>query len=510
MCLKNRIIWYFALITALTVHGKHNVTNPRPNIIIFLVDDMGIMDTSVPFFVNTKGEVEKHPLNDWYHTPNMERLAKLGTRFSTFYAQSVCSPSRISILTGQNAARHRTTQWIHPIVNNRGKFGPEDWRWEGIENTHKNLLSQRLKSEGYQTIFVGKGHLGAIGTHAEEPLRLGFDYNIGGNAWGSPGSYLGQDNYAHPKKKNQVPHLESYHGKPVFLTEALTLEANKKISQAVQADIPFFLEMSHYAVHRPFIFDKRFKSKYTSNIYSKEAQKFASMVEGMDTSLGDILNHLETLGIADNTLIFFMGDNGSDAPIGNPHDIASVAPLRGKKGTHYEGGTRIPFMVAWAKPNKNNRWQKRIPIVQGAINQKLGTIMDIYPTVLDMLGLEKPHDYSIDGHSLYLILTGKKDEARPNDFLMHFPHEHRSSYFTSYRKGNWKLIYHYFPEMNPAQERYELYNLSNDHDETKNLYQKEPKILAYMMTTMLEKLEAENALFPIDKNEATLKPFLKK
>lgn len=104
----------------------------RPNIIVFLVDDMGLMDTSVPFVVDGEGNAVKQPLNEWYRTPNMERLARQGIRFSTFYAQSVSSPSRASIMTGQNAARHRTTNWINAESNNRTPFGPEEWNWKGL------------------------------------------------------------------------------------------------------------------------------------------------------------------------------------------------------------------------------------------------------------------------------------------------------------------------------------------------------------------------------------------
>ena len=104
----------------------------RPNIILFLVDDMGVMDTSVPFLTDSEGQVQTHPLNQWYHTPNMERLANQGIRFSTFYAQSVSSPSRTSIMTGQNAARHRTTNWINSESNNRTTYGPHEWNWKGL------------------------------------------------------------------------------------------------------------------------------------------------------------------------------------------------------------------------------------------------------------------------------------------------------------------------------------------------------------------------------------------
>ena len=129
------------------------VAEERPNIVLFLVDDMGLMDTSLPFDVDTLGNPLRNPLNDWYHTPNMERLAQQGIRFSTFYCQSVSSPSRTSLMTGQNAARHRTTNWIHAESNNRTPYGPFEWNWMGL--THANpIYPALLQLAGYRTILI--------------------------------------------------------------------------------------------------------------------------------------------------------------------------------------------------------------------------------------------------------------------------------------------------------------------------------------------------------------------
>ena len=129
----------------------------------------------------------------------------------------------------------------------------------------------------------------------------------------------------------------------------------------------FYLYMAHYAVHAPFNSDPRFADHYVDSGKPAPARAFATLIEGMDKSLGDILDHLDALGIADNTLIFFLGDNGSDAPLGHQHEVACAAPLRGKKGAHYEGGMRVPFIAAWAKADKDNPAQKRLPIAVGAI-----------------------------------------------------------------------------------------------------------------------------------------------
>ncbi|MEO0453389.1 MAG: sulfatase [Verrucomicrobiota bacterium] len=486
----------------------------KPNVIIFLVDDMGLMDTSVPMLSDESGNPVKHPLNEFYRTPSMERLAQTGIRFSTFYAHSVCSPSRVSIMTGQNATRHHTTQWIRPGGNNRGKFGPSEWNWEGLKKSDVTL-PRVLQSAGYKTIHVGKAHLGPNGHEGSDPRNLGFDVNIGGTSQGSPGSYYAKDNYQNQGKKHseyKVPHLEEYHGSDTFLTEALTLEAIKEVKQAVAEEKPFFLHMSHYALHTPFALDPRFEKNYPD---SKQASgiKFATMVEGMDKSLGDLLDAVELLELAQDTLVIFLGDNGSDARIGKVHDIGSSAPLRGMKGTHYEGGMRIPFIVSWVRPDASNPFQKKLPIAANAVQSQAGTIMDLFPTVLNLAGIENPDGHVVDGHDLAVLLTGKSDPERGEDnFLMHFPHDHRSSNYTVLRKGDWKLIYHYFPGVGKGRggghpERYELFDLKEDPGESENLAASHPEKLASMLRAMIDQLEAEGALY-CEKDGQPVKPLM--
>jgi arylsulfatase A-like enzyme len=503
---------FAASLLAVVALATSAIATHKPNIIIFLVDDMGVMDTSVPFLTDDAGEPVVYPLNEWYRTPSMARLAAQGTRFSTFYAQSVCSPTRATVMTGQNATRHGTTQWIRPEGNNRGKFGPEAWNWTGLKKGDVTL-PHVLKSAGYRTLFLGKAHFGPLDSEGSDPLNLGFDVNIGGACWGRPKSYYASDHYGnHPKygKKvtHNVPHLEAYYDTDTFLTEALTLEANKEITQSVEADEPFFLLMSHYALHSPFHSDPRFAPNYVDSDKSKHAKAFATLVEGMDKSLGDIMDHLDTLGVAENTLIFFLGDNGSDAPLGGTHTVASSAPLLGKKATHYEGGMRVPFIAAWAKPNASNPEQQRLPIAQGTIQTQLGTIMDLYPTILEIAGATNPAEHIYDGYGLSKLLCGQSDEAHPDVFLMHFPHDHRSKYFTSYRNGDWKLVYHYYPKMNKQSSHYELFNLKDDFAESQNIAQQNPEKLYAMVQAMVAQLEAEEALYPVDADGNELRPIL--
>ena len=477
----------------------------KPNIILFLVDDMGLMDSSQPFLTDGKGNSVKHPLNSFYKTPAMEKLAEQGIIISQFYANSVCSPSRASLMTGQSSARHRITQFIKPESNNAGSFGPPSWKWEGL-NSKNITLPSLLRSNGYKTIHCGKAHFAPENHEGENPIKIGFDVNIAGCAYGQPGSYYGKDSFGHaiPKrKKRAVPGLSKYHGKDIFLSEALTLEFNQEISKAVEEKKPFFAYMSHYAVHTPFQSDERFSSNYLKSDKSKNAKAYATLIEGMDKSLNDIVNHLESLKIAENTLIIFLGDNGSDAPLGKTHSVASSAPLRGKKGTHYEGGMRVPFIASWAKSSPKSTIQQKFPIKKSTNDQQFANISDIYPTILELTQTKNPASHIVDGTSLLKLFKGEADE-HPQTFLMHFPHSHRSSYFTVLRKNENKLIFHYKKK---GLEKYELFNLKKDPYEESNLAQAKPELLKEMLSNMNMELEKCNAQYPHTGDKSTpIKP----
>jgi arylsulfatase A-like enzyme len=497
-----------ALLTLVAVAPASAASAP-PNLVVFLIDDMGIMDTSLPFLTDEAGRPKKYPLNEYYRTPNMERLAARGIRFNQFAAMSVCSPTRISILTGQNAARHRTTNWINPDRDNAGPNGAPDWNWRGLKPGDVTLPAL-LRQAGYRTFHVGKGHFGPRELDGSDPAKLGFDVNVGGGSIGAPGSYFAKQKFGLGGKRaaSAVPHLEKYHGRDLFLTEALTLEAKDHVAAAVQAKKPFFLYFAHYAVHAPFESDPRFAPNYANSGKPAPAQAFATLVEGMDKSLGDILDHLDALGIADNTLVLFLGDNGSDAPLGDPHAVASSAPLRGKKGSHYEGGTRVPFIAAWAKASTTNEHQKRLPIPAGAIQSQLASVPDLFPTLLAAAGANPPAGHVVDGQRLDPLLAGRRDSGRSNTFLMHYPHApHRSDYWTSYRDGDWKVIYHYFPSAASENSHYQLYDLARDPYEQTNLAPTQPAELKRLMQGLTAALDKHRAVYPVDPTtRAPLKP----
>ena len=291
----------------------------RPNIILFLVDDMGWQDTSLPFWT------QRTRYNDTYHTPNMERLATQGKMFTQAYACSISSPTRVSLFTGMNAARHRVTSWT--LRKNTTHEQPDsvmiypEWNVNGIcqepgveRTTQVTSLAQVLKDNGYHTIHCGKAHFGANDTPGADPLKMGFDVNIAGHAAGSPASYYGMQNFGNKLDGKSplaaVPGLEKYHGKDIFLSEALTIEAEKALDDARKTDKPFFLYMAHYAIHTPIQPDMRFYQKYLDKGLPPVEAAYATLIEGMDKSLGDLMDYLDKNNLTDNTVLLFMSDNG--------------------------------------------------------------------------------------------------------------------------------------------------------------------------------------------------------
>jgi arylsulfatase A-like enzyme len=301
-----------------------------------------------------------------------------------------------------------------------------------------------------------------------------------------------------------VPGLDRYHGQDIYLTEALTREMNAAIGDAVAAKTPFFAYMAYYAVHAPFQPNRKYLARYADADLPESARAFATMIESMDHSVGAILDHLDELQVAADTLVLFLGDNGSDAPLGPSHEVSSSAPLRGKKATHYEGGMRVPFIAAWARPDPAHPLQQRLPIATGTLSQEMADIPDLMPPLLAAAGVEAAAP--MDGDDLAPALAGGR-LGRKREWLMHFPHRHRSSYFTVYRLGNWKLIYHY---TRPAGERCQLFNLEADRAEQHDLAEAEPAVRRRMLAAMRRALDQADAQYPREAadSETPLKPVI--
>ncbi len=457
---------------------------PRPNILFFLVDDMGWQDTSVPFYY-VDGKPVVTPLNQRYRTPNMEMLADRGMKFTHAYAMPVCSPSRTCWLTGLNSARHHVTNWTDVNATDNSQRStpslnsPTHWEKGGLPENLQTLPAL-LQSAGYRTIHSGKAHFGST-AYAKDPRNVGFDVNIAGSEIGHPGSYSGTYGAG---TNHAVSGLTDYHNTGTHLSEALTLEMNKAINAAVADDVPFFAYMAHYAVHTPFEADPRFTANYPN--LSGDQLAYATLIEGMDKSLGDILANLEKLGVAKNTLVIFMSDNGGDAPFADVNK--SNAPLRHKKGSKYEGGVREPMIVSWAQPDATSPSQSALPIASGSRQDDIVAIFDLFPTFAAIAGVPPVPD--LDGYDLTPYFRGEPGHHRPQELLIHFPHDHRSAYFTIFIEGDWKLIYNY------ASNDYELYNLATDISEANNRAAEEPKRVLEMSRKMAGELAREGAQWP--------------
>ena len=504
---KQTLLLSTLLLPALSLAGQSD--GKRPNIILFLVDDMGWQDTSLPFWK------EKTFYNERYETPNMERLAKQGMMFTQAYACSISSPTRCSLMTGCNAARHRITNWT--LERDKSTDGEDrnlilpEWNVNGIaqvpgiERTFVGTsFVELLRRNGYHTIHCGKAHWGAIDTPGENPAHFGFEVNIAGHAAGGPATYLSELNYGYdeqgcPTSKFAISGLRDYWQSGTFLTESLTQEALKALDKAKAYDQPFYLYMSHYAIHVPIDKDMRFYEKYKKKGLSDKEAAYASLIEGMDKSLGDIMDWLEKNGEADNTIILFMGDNGGYASGSGWRDeplFTQNYPLTAGKGSAYEGGIREPMIVCWphvAKP--------------GTKCDEYVMIEDYYPTILEMAGIE---DYDtpqpIDGISFVPLLkqTGNPSENRslywnvPNIWGEQGPGIGATC---TIRQGDWKLIYFY------EEGKKELYNIREDISEKHNLAIEHPELVKRLSADLGNYLRSVDAQRPAFKATGQLVPW---
>ena len=346
-------------------------------------------------------------------------------------------------------------------------------------------LPRLLSEQGYRSIHCGKAHFGARGAVTEDPRAIGFDINLGGSGAGSPGRYIGNPGFS--SGNNPVPFIEEYHGDGKYLTVALTEAINDAMEDAVDDGVPFFSYMSYYAVHSPFTTNPNATGDYSAAA-SNTHGRFASMVEGVDTSLGQIRAKLEELGVAENTLIVFTGDNGSDSPaLRNAQQIGNNGfadyPIRGKKANCYEGGYHVPMFVAWGKDDPSNIFQQRLPIFPDTVEHDIVSVVDIPTTILSVADVAHPF---MDGVDLSPYLTSVPGTHREQTLLRHQPNSHNSAFWTSYRRDDFKLIYFYYED--PA-DQFELYDLAADRDESNDLSSSNPQLVLELAREMAQALD---------------------
>jgi len=430
--------------------GAQQESIRRPNFVFFLVDDLGWTD------LGAFG-------SSFYETPNCDRLAAEGMKFTNAYAACpVCSPTRASIMAGKYPARMATTDWFgapqpDSVENHWTKDKPLlPAPYEERLDLGEVTLAEALEEAGYRTFFAGKWHLGGEGFFPEDQ---GFDVNKGGHHRGSPpGGYFSP--YKNPKLEDGP--------KDEHLPDRLASETVQFIE--ANHEEPFLAYLSFYSVHTPLQARDYLKAKYTDKAESIDPDKprwgtegdrkvrlvqdhpvYGGMVEAMDMAVGKVLEALDRLGLSDNTVVIFMSDNGGlSTSEGHP---TSNLPLRAGKGWLYEGGIREPMMIKWpgvAKPGT----VCDVPVIS----------TDFYPTMLEMAGLPWRKEQHVDGASLVPLLM-QEGSLRDRALYWHYPHygNQGGSPGAVIREGDWKLI-EFFED-----GHVELYNLREDIGEKNNL-----------------------------------------
>ena len=417
-----------------------------PNTLFILVDDMGWRD--LVFYGNKI-----------YETPNIDKLASQGMRFTDAYAACpLCGPSRAAIMTGKFPSR---TGFTDNFINREKKI-PQFMKLEEF------TLAEAFKAGGYQTGFVGKWHLSADDA-SRLPTDQGFDVNVAGSSWGRP-----LKGFFSPY---HMPGLENG-PKGEYLTDRLTSEAIRVMDDFSKKEQPWLTYLSYYTVHAPFHAKAEKIKKYrdkASQANVKLNANYAAMVESLDENVGRILQWLDETGLRKDTIIVFTSDNGGF------HMATHNRPLRGYKGELYEGGIRVPWIVQWpgvAKP--------------GSVCDKPVHGVDFYPTLLEMAGLPSRPEQHRDGVSLVSVLKGDAGFDR-GPLVWHYPvslPRHHSEPGSAIRIGDWKFIQYY------EDGRQELYNLKDDIGEKKNLAKSMPEKAAEMRAQLHAVLKEHGAKIP--------------
>lgn len=466
-------------ILAGVLTGLLPAATPPPNVIVVLVDDLGWMD------LGCQG-------SDFYRTPNIDRLAATGMRFTDGYAScAVCSPTRAALMTGRSPARLGITDWIRaefqlsarqwPNVRDRFGYhrpGAADRELltpvNELQLPHSEItLAELLKPIGYASAFIGKWHLGGRG---HLPVDQGFDENYGGWDYGQPPSYF--DPFVElPRLPMGIPMLTPRQPGE-YLTDREADEAVGFIER--NKDRPFLLYLSHYAVHTPIQAKEDLIEQYERRRdgQGQDDAVYAAMVHSVDDAMGRLLETLDRTGLTDRTLIVFTGDNGGLDRQGRPTENA---PLRSGKGYAYEGGLRTPWIVRWPGVTE-----------AGAVSREPVASIDLLPTIAAAVGTRPPADREIDGIDLGPALRSGKLPERA--LLWHFPHYRHGPGHDPYsvvRKGDWKLIRFYDPA------KTELYNLADDLGEANDLAASEQDRADQLSALLDEGLQDVGARLPI-------------
>ena len=474
MNLKGMVIVASALLACCCMNVKAQ-EKAQPNIIFILADDLGWADTTL------------YGKTSLYQTPNLERLAQRGMTFTRAYANSpLCSPTRASILTGQTPVRHGSVNPVHHGKSVRltasisPNAGPGDKALKVGSVTRLDTqfptLGKLVKQAGYTTGHFGKWHLGSP---PYSPLEHGFDVDIPHTPGPGPGPYVA------PWKLKLEPNYPDEHIEDRMAKEAVAW------MDSVNGKGPFFMNYWQFSVHGPWIAKQELIDQYKEKVKPGEKQRsptYAAMIETMDDAIGSLLDAVDAAGIAEQTAIIFVSDNG-----GNMHSSVDDTiptdnfPLRGGKATMYEGGIRVPCVVVW--PGVTQPGTRSDEIIQTS---------DFYPTLLNQLGIAIPADHPVDGMDISSALGGGPLDRK--GIVTYFPSPPPVPNWLppaiSLHAGDWKLI-RLFHQGEQGAHAYRLYNLAEDIGEQNNLAGQRPERVQEMDRVIEAHIQETGGVVPV-------------
>ena len=458
------VSWWIAAVGVcadeMPVAGKGK-GKPHTSVVLILIDDLGWSD------LGCYG-------SEYYRTPNIDALARGGVKFTDGYAAcNVCSPTRAAILSGKYPARLLLTQWLPSGRWDATKNRMREARYLSNLPLEEITVAEAMREAGYRTAFMGKWHLGTETYYY--PEHQGFDLNVAGRDYGAPGSYFYpfEGKWRIPTTGKVLEKKSPLDGKAGdYLVDRLAEEAEKFIVSS--KDAPFFLMLSHYAVHSPLQGKPGKVTEYEAVPAEQQQGKphYAAMVESVDESVGRVMRTLQRLNLDKDTLVIFTSDNGGFAK------ATDNSPLRANKGSNYEGGIRVPVLMHW--PGR---------IAAGTICKEPVISNDFYPTILDATGVESKPFQHLDGMSLMPLLSGDGEFAR-DALYWHYPHynQHPQSFPSGViRDGDWKLIENF--ETGELQ----LFNLKSDLGETTNVSEQNRDLTAELFSKLKRWRIAVNA-----------------
>ena len=478
--MKKILFFLFAISGLINAYGQK-----QPNVVFILADDLGWSDVTL------------YGKTALYETPNLERLAARGVTYTNAYAASpLCSPTRASILTGQTPLRtgitvpnaHLGKVQLKPSLPAKAKAGDKALSIVSASrlNTELPTLGKQFKEAGYQTAHFGKWHLGA---EPYSPLEHGFDIDIPHtNGPGPSGGFVAPWRYKNFKANYKKEHIEDR-----MADEAITW------LREINTSKPFFMNYWQFSVHAPFVAKESLKKYYRHKVDLTDAQHsatYAAMVHSMDQAVGRLLDEIDRLGIADNTIIVFTSDNGGNMyngiidtlPNGESYlaPPTSNRPLRGGKGTLFEGGIRVPAIISYPGVT-----------TPGTISDELIQSTDFYPTLLSLANIAMPKKYTVDG--IDITPTFKEEGLHRDGIITYFPNQTKVPDWLppsiAIRNGDWKLI-RLFHQGQNFKHDYQLYNLKWDIGEHNDLSKTYPEKVAELDDIMETKIKESEALVP--------------